>query len=98
MSQQITIIAYGSLCRTLGLSSGRPTLQPIRHRQPLAQILEAIGISGNRIQLAMVNHRPAHLDTKVAAGDRVALFPKEYPIFADWHAFRRAAGGITGSN
>ena len=28
--------------------------------------------------------------TVVGAGDRVALFPKEYPIFADWHAFRHA--------
>ena len=88
MSQQITIIAYGSLCCTLGLTSGQTLVQSIQKRQPLAQILEAIGISGSRVQLVMVNHRPAPLEAEVAAGDRVALFPREYPIFVDWHAFR----------
>jgi hypothetical protein len=37
----------------------------------------------------MVNHRAANLDTVVGAGDRVALFPREYPIFVDWHTYRR---------
>ena len=56
---------------------------------PSAEFLETIDVPGNRIQLAMVNHRAADLDTMVGAGDRVALFPKEYPIFVDWHAYRR---------
>ena len=37
----------------------------------------------------MINHRAAAVDTTVRAGDRIALFPGEYPIFADWHTYRR---------
>lgn len=90
MPDQITIIPYGSLRDKTDLSARGHLVRPIGHRQPLSQFLETIGIAGHRVQLAMVNHRAAGLDTMVAAGDRVALFPKEYPIFADWHAFRQA--------
>jgi molybdopterin converting factor small subunit len=89
MSDKITIIAYGSLKNETGPTSGGEQVHPIGHRQPLDRFLETIDIPGNRIQLAMINHRAAGLDTVVGAGDRVALFPKEYPIFVDWHAFRR---------
>jgi molybdopterin converting factor small subunit len=91
MSDKITIIPYGSLKNETGADLSGKRVEPIAHRQPLSQFLEAIGISGKRIQLAMVNHRAAGLDTMVGAGDRVALFPKEYPIFVDWHAFRHTS-------
>jgi len=90
MPDKITIIPYGSLRDETDPAVQGHLVRPIGQRQPLARFLETIGISGNRIQLAMVNHRAAGLDTMVGAGDRVALFPKEYPIFADWHAFRHA--------
>ena len=89
MSDKITIIAYGSLQNETGATSGGEQVHPIGHRQPLCRFLETIGVPGNRIQLAMVNHRAAGLDTMVGAGDRVALFPREYPIFVDWHTYRR---------
>jgi len=34
----------------------------------------------------------ARMDAMVGNGDRVALFPKEYPIFVDWHSYRNASG------
>jgi molybdopterin converting factor small subunit len=91
MTDKITIIPYGSLRSDTGAALSDKLTRPIAHRQPLAQFLEAIGISVSRIQLAMINHRTAGLDTMVGAGDRVALFPREYPIFVDWHAFRHAS-------
>jgi hypothetical protein len=89
MSDKITIIVYGSLQNETGSTWGGEQVHPIGHRQPLWRFLETIDVPGNCIQLAMVNHRAANLDTVVGAGDRVALFPKEYPIFVDWHTYRR---------
>ena len=89
MPDKITIIPYGSLKNETGADLSGKRVEPIAHRQPLSQFLEAIGISGKRIQLAMVNHARAAVDART--GDRVALFPKEYPIFVDWHAFRHAS-------
>ena len=89
MPDKITLIAYGSLKNETGSGLRGEQVQPIGHRQPLCQFLETIGVPGNRIQLAMINHRAAGLDTMVGAGDRVALFPREYPIFVDWHTYRR---------
>lgn len=92
MPDEIIIVPYGSLQKETGATPGGHQAHPIEHRQPLCQFLETIGVSGNRIQLAMVNHRAAALDTVVGAGDRVALFPREYPIFVDWHTYRRTKG------
>ena len=92
MSDKITIIAYGSLQNEAGATSGDEQAHPIEHRQPLGRFLETIDVPGNHVQLAMVNHRAANLDTAVGAGDRVALFPREYPIFVDWHPYRRSKG------
>jgi molybdopterin converting factor small subunit len=89
MTEPITIVSYGSLRRTPVATSSDKRVQSIAHRQPLYQFLETIGISCNHVQLVMVNHRAAELDTEIGAGDRVALFPKEYPIFVDWHAYRQ---------
>jgi hypothetical protein len=40
------------------------------------------------VQLAMVNHRAVHKDSMIKQGDRLALFPREYIVFADWKDFR----------
>jgi hypothetical protein len=37
------------------------------------------------VQLAMVNHSAVPKKSIIHPGDRLALFPKEYVIFADWH-------------
>ena len=55
--------------------------------KPGATVQEAIqvlGIPKEKIKLIFVNHAVALLDQPLIEGDRVSLFPAEYPVFADW--------------
>ena len=88
MPSTVTIAPYGSLTRTLAVPSGRGLDQPLADEHSLAELLDRLGVARDQVQLAMVNHRAAALDTRVRAGDRIALFPREYPIFVDWYAYR----------
>jgi molybdopterin converting factor small subunit len=54
----------------------------------LKELLGRLEIAPDRVQLAMVNHRAVFLDHLIHPGDRIALFPREYTIFADWKNFR----------
>lgn len=54
----------------------------------LSEIMQRLGIQSSFVQLAMANHRAVNLCQKVGAGDRLALFPKEYAVFVDWKDFR----------
>ncbi len=51
-------------------------------------LLKKLDISRKYVQLVMINHRPVGVDAVIRSGDRVALFPQEYPIFADWNGYR----------
>ena len=55
---------------------------------PLLQIIGDLNIPEMQVQLIMVNHRAVSRETLVYPGDRLALFPSEYPIFADWKNLR----------
>ena len=46
-------------------------------------LLKKLDISRKYVQLVMINYRPVGMDAVIRSGDRVALFPQEYPIFAD---------------
>jgi len=46
--------------------------------------IQALGIPKERVKLILVNHTGALLDQQLKNGDRVSLFPAEYPVFADW--------------
>jgi hypothetical protein len=52
---------------------------------PLPEVLQIHKIPVNRVQLAMVNHSAVPKNSIIRPGDRLALFPKEYVVFADWH-------------
>lgn len=54
----------------------------------VSEILEDLKIPPGMVQLPMVNHRAISKHSTIHPGDRVSLFPKEYPIFADWKNFR----------
>ncbi len=54
----------------------------------MIDLLGELHISPDRVQLAMVNHKPVPPDVLIHPGDRVALFPREYMVFADWKNFR----------
>jgi putative ubiquitin-RnfH superfamily antitoxin RatB of RatAB toxin-antitoxin module len=46
--------------------------------------IQSLGIPKERVKLILVNHKGALLDQPLKNGDRVSLFPAEYPVFADW--------------
>jgi len=48
------------------------------------EAIQVLGIPKERVELIFVNHTGAFLDQPLKEGDRVSLFPAEYPVFADW--------------
>jgi hypothetical protein len=50
----------------------------------IVDVLRRFDIPLNMVQLAMVNFRAVPKNSKIKPGDRLSLFPREYPIFADW--------------
>jgi len=47
-------------------------------------VLDLSNIPAKEVGLAMVNHRSVPKGSLIHPGDRLSLFPREYPIFADW--------------
>jgi hypothetical protein len=47
-----------------------------------------LDIADDKVQMAMRNHRAVSKDADVNPGDRLALFPVEYPVYPDWNDFR----------
>jgi hypothetical protein len=88
MMSAVQVVLFGSLRR------GRPAAEaPIPLElavpAPLAEVLSRIGIPPDQVQLAMVNHRAVDGAALIHPRDRLALFPPEYPFFADWKDWRR---------
>ena len=50
----------------------------------IPDVLDRLKIPVRDVSLAMVNHRSVPKDSMIHPGDRLSLFPREYPIFADW--------------
>jgi rubredoxin/putative ubiquitin-RnfH superfamily antitoxin RatB of RatAB toxin-antitoxin module len=65
---------------------GQPGLIEIslKNGSTVQQAIQALGIQTERVKLILVNHTGALLDQPLKDGDRISLFPVEYPIFADW--------------
>jgi len=76
----MTLRYYGSL----GHSGGRPST--FRPQAPVSveELVKTLDIPVQAIKLVMVNHSPARRDALIQPDDAVALFPREYPFFADW--------------
>ena len=79
---------YGSLLKSVNRPMGVPVEDNLDTPLPLLSLIEQVGIHPDLVQLAMVNNHSATQETIINPGDRVALFPKEYPIFADWKDHR----------
>ena len=89
MSKAIEIIRYGSLRETrINTDLSVDNLFPLSEATPLAKVLDQLTVRGEEIQLVMLNHRAVSDQAIVRPGDRLALFPKEYPIFIDWNDYR----------
>lgn len=88
MSAVTKIYLFGSLSLQ-SEENGDGPIQDVLHAPiPLRDLFDCLGISSDRVQLAMVNYRAVSLDHVIHPGDRIALFPREYAIFADWKNFR----------
>jgi molybdopterin converting factor small subunit len=83
---QTKIFLYGSLRAEIAPESGMEC--PLEHSLSVRDLLDRIPVSAERVQLVMVNHRAVPSEHVVNPGDRVALFPREYMIFADWKNYR----------
>mgnify|MGYP001811647548 CR=1 FL=1 len=89
MSQTIEIICYGSLREARSRSALPPDNHfPLSEATTLAAVIDRLEIPRGSIQLVMLNHRAVSRETLIKPGDRLALFPKEYPIFIDWNDYR----------
>jgi len=86
--QDIEIQAHGSLQPVLKAAQSQLRDLPPNPELSLLEILDRLDIPRDQVQLVMLNHRPVKMDARVSTGDRVALFPLEYPIFADWKDYR----------
>jgi len=88
MKSNIQIHLYGSL-RNMGKKYDEFTIRTgLESEAPLVDILKELKIPLDMVQLVMVNHKAVHMDSTIYPGDRIALFPGEYPVFADWKDFR----------
>lgn len=91
MESAVLVFGYGSLGKVLQVpSSGGPLNFPLTHPAPLSGLLKRLDIEPDTVQLVMVNHKAVPQTNIVRPGDRIAIFPREYPIFADWVSLRTA--------
>lgn len=84
----IQINLFGSLRRVIEGGHDSPIRLQLEAPAPLPHILEMLRIPSGMVQLAMVNHRAVPLSSTINPGDRLSLFSREYPVFADWKDFR----------
>lgn len=56
----------------------------LKNGATVQEAIQALGIPKEKIKLIFVNHTGAFLNQPLKEGDRVSLFPAEYPVFADW--------------
>ena len=88
MTSLTQVFLFGSLQKRARDVCDVPILLDLHSPTTVLEILEELEISPGMVQLPMVNHRAISKHSTIHPGDRVSLFPKEYPIFADWKNFR----------
>ena len=72
----ITVLLGGNLRKEAGEGSQEFELE-LTSGSRVEDLLSRLGLPYDRIKMIMVNGRGATLDTPIAAGNRVALFPPE---------------------
>ncbi len=87
----ITLQLYGSL-KDIAHLKAQAALSSVEISGPigLGSLLTKLNIPEDLVQVVMQNHRAVPLNTIINPGDRVALFPKEYPFFPDWLHLRKS--------
>ncbi|MEW5722103.1 MAG: hypothetical protein AB1896_03285 [Thermodesulfobacteriota bacterium] len=87
--ETVRVMLFGSLSQAKEEKPGRPLEIPVNGPVQVGRLLEGLDLGPDKVQMFMVNHRAAAPDQLVGPGDRLAVFPKEYVIFADWACFRQ---------
>ncbi len=85
MSAHTELVLFGSLKKETVDVIGDSIRFDLEDPVPLLEVLQTFEIPEKRVQLAMVNHSAVPKNSIIHPGDRLALFPKEYVVFADWH-------------
>ncbi len=88
MRSPIKVYLFGSFQKEGGDPDEPPTQLDLKSPTTLEEVLKSLKIPPDMVQLAMVNYRAVPKDSAIYPGDRLSLFPKEYPIFADWKDLR----------
>jgi len=82
------ISLFGSLLSDSSIPSHQPIQLELEAPTPVFEVLNLLPIASDKVQLVMLNPRAVNRDHVIHPGDRVSLFPKEYPSFPDWKDFR----------
>ncbi len=85
MKPYTELVVFGSLKKEMGDVEDDSIRFNLEDPMPLLKVLQRYKIPVNMVQLAMVNHKAVPQNSTIHPGDRLALFPKEYIVFADWH-------------
>ena len=88
MKSLTEVCLFGSLRKILGDLHDLSLQMDLNAPIPLPQLLKNLKIPLNKVQVAMINYRAVSKNTMIHPGDRISLFPKEYPVFPDWRDFR----------
>ena len=88
MKPYTELVLFGSLKKEMGDVEDDSIRFNLQDSTPLLKVLQRYKIPVNMVQLAMVNHKAVPKNSTIHPGDRLALFPKEYIVFADWHDLR----------
>ncbi|MBC8176464.1 MAG: hypothetical protein ISR61_01435 [Desulfobacteraceae bacterium] len=78
------LVLFGSLKREMADVDDDSIRFELEDPTPLIEVLQIHKIPVTMVQLAMVNHSAVPKKSIIHPGDRLALFPREYVIFADW--------------
>jgi hypothetical protein len=89
MPLKTKIYLYGSLGTASMNIGNEPVMEyALETSLPARELLNRFPNLADRVQLVMVNHKAVPPNHIIHPGDRVALFPREYLIFADWKNLR----------
>ena len=88
MKPHTEIRLFGSLRKFMEDTQDIPVRLDMDSSTSISDILKNLRIDPDRVQLAMVNYKAVSKASSIQPGDRLSLFPREYPIFADWKDLR----------
>ena len=85
MRTYIELALFGSLKKEMADVNDDSIRFELEDPTPLFEVLQIHKIPVNMVQLGMVNQSAVPKNSIIHPGDRLALFPKEYVVFADWN-------------